>query len=163
MNKNRISLSESQLQQVIKESVKRVLNEAYSTLPSDTRMKIGHYTNPQNIFSDDYYEQAPADEPIHHDMADNDYALTYKKLRNLSDEIAGKVSGYNLKGKEREYFEKMLDCLERACKYCHHMIRVRHLNMGVTPPYSNEANTDEYISPSDSESSLHYRENGGNY
>lgn len=140
MKQNKKTINEAQLRAIVSEAVKNVLREAYTTEPKGTRQQMAQYIDIPDSFSSDYYKSLPADEPWHKSQADGDYALMYKKLSDLYNEISEKVKDNSIKdNKEQEYFDKTLDCLRRACNYCHHFIRVRHMNMGVTPPYSSDS------------------------
>ena len=112
MNKKQIRLTESDLKQIVKESVNKILNEAYGTLPRND----WHFTTTLN--NGDYPE-------------DSIYGTIKGKARNLLRLV--KDANYPPNNSMKIYLDKIQKDLEHIIKIVQPLKKMEIMQRGVNP------------------------------
>ena len=121
MNKKQIRLTESDLKQIVKESVNKILNEAYGTPDKGTRNSINSYRH-----LEDWTHQDSALKTIWSQLLDT---------RNSVDEWVTYTNSpfSNDKSISRKYADILVKQIDTAIRTCKMIMNKRTMNQGEQP------------------------------
>ena len=142
MNKKQIRLTESDLKQIIKESVSKILNEAYGTMPSQDKATMWNLNNSKNGGLHGYYNHSIgrhlSSDEVRRGMYDyekgEEMPTELHVLLHLSDEVKDVLYNQDYIKFIDERLNKVLrKKLAEVSKLCDHLINKAKMNIGQQP------------------------------
>jgi len=129
MNKKQtIKLTESKIQKIVEESIKKFIKEEYSTPSLNDRIKYADYSSNWGDSGSAYDENA------------NNLREIYQKLCKLED-FASWAFEDAANGQEdlKRYFDYILKCLNRGISCFHKVIKINQMNTGIQPETDSDS------------------------
>lgn len=122
MKKNRIRLNESDLHKIVKESVKRVMKEGYSTPSLEDRLQYSKYSSALGDTYEGYDENVSNISEIYQRLC---------KLKDFADWAFEDAA--NEQNELKRYFDYILKCLNRGIACFGKIIKVNQMKTGIQP------------------------------
>lgn len=146
MNKKQIRLTESDLKQIVKESVNKILNEAYGTPNKWTKSATYNINQARN--DDRNYIKNADNEPVNASLADflNDMLHVSDKLSDQNDvlrKLDGKYYPY-ASPSYKPYVQELYKIGDKLSFIVHRMISIANMEEGEQPDEYYDINHESY-------------------
>ena len=144
MNKKQIRLTESDLKQIIRESVNNILSEAYGTMPHNDLLMHYDYSPYEDksleyeLYDNDYHKKG--DIPRYYNWIP-DLAKAYGQFKRLAND----AYPYSYVG--QRYMEKLRKDLRNIEDILNRVIKIEKRDLGLDPYSPNIRNDRNYVKP----------------